>query len=53
MTSWVATTSPMSVLPDVRTMSRKPVITLTTMMTSATHSATAVAAIIGMMREVR
>ena len=43
----------MSVRPELRTMSRNPVITLTTMMTSATQSATAATAMNGMMREVR
>jgi hypothetical protein len=43
----------MRVRPEERTMSRKPVITDTTMMTRATHSATAATAIRGMTRDVR
>ena len=49
----LTTTSPVSVLPELRTISRKPDITLTTMITSATHNATAPTAMNGMMREVR
>ncbi len=43
----------MSVRPEFFTMSRNPVITDTTMITSATHSATAATAIKGMTRDVR
>ena len=43
----------MSVRPEFLTMSRKPVITETTMITSATHSATAATAMRGMTRVVR
>ena len=41
-------TSPMSVLPADWTISKKPVMTETTTMTSATQSATAATAISGM-----
>ena len=52
-TGRLSTTSPISVRPEFRRFSRKPLITLTTMMTSAVHSATAATAMSGMMRVVR
>ena len=47
------TTSPIMVFPEVLSMSRKPLITLTTITTRATHNATAATAIQGMIRLVR
>jgi hypothetical protein len=52
-TGRLTTTSPMSVRPELRRFSRNPLITLTTITTSATHSATAPTAISGMIRVVR